>query len=145
MFRTPCHSLVRVEVQVLYHLFTGEDGMGATELSIVFDCIREVTGQKCPVLAGCPSPPLLSLGGKVQRRFCWNFFFCTHWCFQVATFSSTQYRIYKTRKKTQGTQCHVISHVPKFLADLVSSLLLSESSYVYFIYNVLCFQLDLTG
>lgn len=57
------------------------------------------------------------------------------WCFQVASFSSTQARIYEA-KKNSGNELPCHSSDPRGRSKLLSSPYLPESSHPHFIYNV---------
>ena len=81
---------------------------------------------------------LLSSSLARDSRFSWGLFYvCAFWHFCVAGFVSSKSGIHEVKKmKTdKGTHHHVFAQTPKPLASL-SSLHLSESFYVCFVYNV---------
>lgn len=83
-----------------------------------------------------------------RAGFCRGFLVCVHWFFWVVGFSSTQCglnEIRKTRKQktNHGTHSYVLCQVAESLTSLLSSIHISQSSYVCFIYNVQGFNCTL--
>lgn len=85
--------------------------------SMTFFWDKAVILYKFSVLLGSPYPAPLAK----KSRLHWSFFClsgCTHWCFWVTDFFSTQLR----NIKWQETHCHVIPQVTGSLASLSFSL-----------------------
>ena len=124
----PRYNQAGVEVQAPHSAFADGAGDGTLVLSMVFGWDRVMTS-KCFLSSWCA--PFLFLW---PERFHGDYFVGAYWCSQFGSFSSIQAHL-RGKKKTQGTHCHVVPRVPRFLAGQSSYLYLLQS-YVCFIYNV---------
>lgn len=97
-----------------------------TVFSVMFDWSRVVIIQKFPILLGCPFERGSMLFGAL--------FLCT-WYFGVAVYFNSKHGIYEAKRTTQGNHHSAVPYVLRSSANLPSCHL-SESSHVYFVYNV---------
>lgn len=95
--RTPLAPPPRGGEGTLIQLPSAFAGGRGTQLSLWFLAERVVIVQQFSVLPGCHFPDLLTR----KKRPLGVLFVCAHWHFWAVGFSSTQSRIFETRKKTR--------------------------------------------